>query len=326
MLSSSNKSPIFWFALLFIFPLAASLSADPASPSAAKEHNAQSSIRRRSTKIKSARKRRQRRRRGCATYASPQYKRMVRNWQKTPKIPAPKYHSGLRDLVLYSVNHGERIRVFIYQEDGTLSPKAVSAIQHLLRDKDTDEEHPIHPRLIKLLYRVADELQAKQINVISGYRASTNDQKESNHKLGRAVDFMVPGTPLGAAARRARSFGHVGVGFYPVSGFIHMDVRDGPSYFWIDRSGPGKPSCQQRMQAGTGAKSDRKWRPENDEPKPHKNKKGELLHTAPPPPQDTTSAAKDSNTDPTALRASQPYSRHFTIPFSGVPEHRDSVL
>ena len=37
-----------------------------------------------------------------------------------------------------------------------------------------------------------------------------------------------------------RTFQHVGVGYYPNSSFVHLDVRDGPSAFWIDYSGPGQ--------------------------------------------------------------------------------------
>ena len=87
---------------------------------------------------------------------------------------------------------------------------------------------------------------------------------------------MVPGVGLGAVARYARSFGHVGVGFYPVSGFVHLDVRDGPSYFWVDRTGPGKGPCMRQIQKKTARKNDRKWRPEKDEPKPKVNKRGEF--------------------------------------------------
>ena len=259
------------------------LSAD-ADPSLSKNTPNSTEVKKKSPKHRTVR-----RRRGCSSYAAPRYRRMVRNWQAVPRIPGPKYRGGFRDLVLYSVNHGERIRVFPFLPDGTLDPEAVLQIQHLLRDKDTDEEHPVHPRLIKLLYRTADALNAKQINVISGYRVSTEEKKEGNHTLGAAVDFMIPGTPLGAVAKKVRSFGHAGVGFYPISGFVHMDVRDGPSYFWIDRSGPGKPTCLRRIYAQSAAKADRKWRPEHDEPALHKNKRGEIL--------DDTQLSQSASTD-----------------------------
>lgn len=61
----------------------------------------------------------------------------------------------------------------------------------------------------------------------------------SNHNIGRAVDFVVAGASNDDVAKMMRSFGFVGVGMYPVSGFMHLDVRHS-SYFWIDRSAPGK--------------------------------------------------------------------------------------
>lgn len=61
----------------------------------------------------------------------------------------------------------------------------------------------------------------------------------SNHNIGRAVDFVVAGANNDDVAKMMRSFGFVGVGIYPVSGFMHLDVRHS-SYFWIDRSAPGK--------------------------------------------------------------------------------------
>ena len=210
---------------------------------------------------------------------------MVRNWQKKPKVPKPRYRDGYRDLILYAVNHGERVRVFPYLADGTLDAEALAQLQHLMRDKHTDVEHDTHPRLLKLLYQIADHFDAPQINIISGYREAPDNKSESNHGKGLAVDFMIPGVPLAAVAREARKLGHVGVGFYPTSGFIHLDVRgDGPSYFWVDRSGPGLGPCLHRMLAAHGQKMDRKWSAEKDEPTPHKNKRGELLGATEPPP------------------------------------------
>lgn len=201
---------------------------------------------------------------------------MVRNWRTPPKIPRPGYRAGYRDITLYAVNHGERERFFPFLEDGILNPETGEKMKRLCRDKDTDAMMDIHPRLVKLLYKIAVRFKARQINIISGYREQEGSPKESNHTKGRAIDFMVPGVSLGAVAKYARSLGHVGVGFYPVSGFIHLDVRDGPSYFWVDRSGPGNGSCLRAIQKQTARKSDAKWRPENDEPKPEKDKRGQL--------------------------------------------------
>jgi hypothetical protein len=63
----------------------------------------------------------------------------------------------------------------------------------------------------------------------------------SPHMKGLACDFRVVGvknTDLRDYLRRA--YPHIGVGYYPNSSFVHMDVRQGPSAFWIDYSGPGE--------------------------------------------------------------------------------------
>src|SRR5690606_28762797 len=81
---------------------------------------------------------------------------------------------------------------------------------------------------------------AHEIRVVSAYRTPRRGTG-SNHGKGRALDLVVPGATDDQVARFARAQGFVGVGVYPVSGFVHVDVRD-RSYFWVDRSGPGKRS------------------------------------------------------------------------------------
>jgi hypothetical protein len=57
---------------------------------------------------------------------------------------------------------------------------------------------------------------------------------------GLACDIHIEGvanTELRDYLRR--SFQKVGVGYYPNSSFVHLDVRKDRSAFWIDYSGPG---------------------------------------------------------------------------------------
>ncbi len=215
-------------------------------------------------------------RRGCRTHASLRYRRMMQRWSKVPRIRRPRYRDGFRELVIYAVNHGERIRVFPFLADGTLDPEALEKIQRAFRDKKTGAVRPIHPRLVKLIYKLADSLDARQVNLISGYRAPNGEPTlESRHCEGKAADIVIPGVPLAAVARKARALGHVGVGFYPNSGFVHLDVRKRRSYFWVDRSGPGQPSCHLTILSTAAPRFDRKWKPRHDEPKVHTNKRGE---------------------------------------------------
>ncbi len=248
----------------------ASPAADEAEPSPGK-------------KKRTVEKRRHKKRvRRCYTGASPRQRRTIRRWQRVPRIRKPKYREGFRDLVIHSVNLGERIRVFPFLPNGELDPAVMDQIENALRDKHTAASHPIHPRLVKLIYRLADHFKARQINIISGFR-ETREKNEGYHGKGRAVDIVIPGVSIAALARKARQLGRVGVGLYPNSGFVHLDVRTGPSYFWIDRSGPGKRSCLRRVLTKTAAKWDRRWRPRHDEPKRHKNRKGKLRGALPAP-------------------------------------------
>jgi uncharacterized protein YcbK (DUF882 family) len=232
-------------------------------------------------KRKSKKKKKKRRR--CRAYANPTYKKMLRNWQKVPRIPKPRFRAGYRDLTIYSVNLGERVRVFPFLPDGTLDPQAMAEIERVFRDKDTQTAHKVHPRLVKLLYRLVDHFDAKQVNLISGFREPKQPAGEGHHGDGSAADIMLPGVKLPALAKVARRLGHVGVGYYPSSGFIHLDAREGRSYFWADRSGPGLPGCPRQIMKNHAGRFDRRWRPEDDEPKLHKNRKGELLGAIEPP-------------------------------------------
>ena len=68
----------------------------------------------------------------------------------------------------------------------------------------------------------------------SGYRNQRHTT--SNHYRGSATDIMI----AGVSAKRLRAFvetldsGGMGIGLYPTSGFVHVDVRPPPSYRWID--------------------------------------------------------------------------------------------
>lgn len=223
-----------------------------------------------------AKSKRKRRRRGCNRSASTSYKRMKRNWQKVPKIKDPKWKSGYRDLTLFAVNLGERIRVFPFTETGEMDPEAVQKIELAFADKHTKATHSIDPRLIKLLYKLAIRFKAKQINIISGYREESRG-RESHHANGTAVDIMIPGVKLPALAKVTRRLGHVGVGYYPSSGFVHLDVREKSSYFWVDPSGPGKSSCVRQIMKNHARKFDRQWKATMDEPEQKTNRKGELM-------------------------------------------------
>ncbi|MBX3128218.1 MAG: DUF882 domain-containing protein [Polyangiaceae bacterium] len=105
----------------------------------------------------------------------------------------------------------------------------------------TGQKEDIHDRLIRLLVRVSDQFGGRPIRVVSGYRPYRPDQytQHSKHNDGRAVDFFVLGVPNTVVRDFARTLPNVGVGYYPNSSFVHLDVREINSY-WVDYSGPGE--------------------------------------------------------------------------------------
>ncbi len=114
-----------------------------------------------------------------------------------------------------------------------------------LRCHHTGRRHAMHPRLANLLYEVAKHFDWKRIEIVAGYRAPRVAKQKGNprspHKQGIACDFRVSGissTELRDFVRTA--FDKVGIGWYPNSDFVHLDVGRRVSAFWIDYSGPGQ--------------------------------------------------------------------------------------
>ncbi len=143
---------------------------------------------------------------------------------------------------LYSIAAREDVEVNIYNEDGSYNVEALSQVSHILRCKRTDSEKDIEPRLVTVLSHVYDQF-GKRLEIVSGFR---NQRRTSSHHFtGTAADIRVPGVK----ATKLRAFvesldaGGMGVGLYPRSGFVHVDMRPPPSYRWIDwsRSNPNSP-------------------------------------------------------------------------------------
>jgi uncharacterized protein YcbK (DUF882 family) len=96
-------------------------------------------------------------------------------------------------------------------------------------------------KLINLLYEIKQHIgHDVQFNVLSGYRsAKTNARlrrhhegvaKNSYHIKGQAVDIYVPNVSIRKLRNIAVGLGKGGVGYYPRSNFVHVDV--GPVRTW----------------------------------------------------------------------------------------------
>jgi uncharacterized protein YcbK (DUF882 family) len=171
-----------------------------------------------------------------------------------PNTTAPTDDNGRPMLVLQALNHTDHVAMPARAEHGGFSAEDLDRAAHVLREPSTGNEHPIDPRVLDLVYRVQTHFAAHEVRIISGYRTPRRNGT-SNHGKGRAIDLVVPGATDEEVAKFAREQGFVGVGVYPVSGFVHLDVRE-RSYFWVDTSGPGKRARTRGILADVAAKSD----------------------------------------------------------------------
>lgn len=139
------------------------------------------------------------------------------------------------------VRGDERLGLQLLGRRGRLAPNALAGLGKMLRFYPTGEKTPIDPRLAALIGEVSDHFGGKPIHITSGYRPYSPAQytPHSNHNLGRAVDFSVEGVPSTVVRDFCRTFRNAGVGYYPNSTFVHLDVRTGKAY-WVDHSRPGE--------------------------------------------------------------------------------------
>ena len=141
-----------------------------------------------------------------------------------------------RTLTMHHVHTGETITV-TYMRDGEYDEAALKKLDWFMRDWRRNEEQRMDPRLFDVLWRAYRDTDAtKPIEIICGYRSPNTNAflrtrsggvaKFSQHILGKAIDFFIPGVPLAKLRAVGLQLQRGGVGFYPSSGspFVHLDV------------------------------------------------------------------------------------------------------
>lgn len=145
-----------------------------------------------------------------------------------------KQSAGERRLGFNNLHTGETLDL-PYWIEGEYVPESLAEINHLLRDHRNNQVAVIDPRLLDLLYRVRDVLDTSQpLQVISGYRSPASNQmmagqssgvaKHSLHMDGKAIDIRIPGIQLAELRQAGLQLQGGGVGYYPESNFVHLDV------------------------------------------------------------------------------------------------------
>lgn len=128
---------------------------------------------------------------------------------------------------------------------GGISSQSMRHVTQLLRCHHTGKRHPISRRLVELLYSTARHFGSSKLYVVAGYRAPAVARKKGNpkspHKRGVACDFRLEGVANETIRDYLKEkYRDVGVGYYPNSGFVHLDVGRRKAASWIDYSAPGE--------------------------------------------------------------------------------------
>jgi uncharacterized protein YcbK (DUF882 family) len=159
-------------------------------------------------------------------------------------VPAFAYSNARlfpnKRLALYNVHTDEKIDVS-YCVKGKYSSKGLKAINYILRDFRTDDIYRIDTELLDLLYGLSRKLNPREpFHIISGYRSpATNAMlreksigvaRNSYHLKGKAIDVRLPDLSLYRLKKTAMKLEAGGVGYYPESDFVHLDI--GPIRHW----------------------------------------------------------------------------------------------
>jgi len=144
------------------------------------------------------------------------------------KVPA-------KTLQVYNMHTGEKIKATFW-EHGQYVPQALAEINKILRDHRNGQVHTIDPKLLHTLYdtKVLLEATDKPVQIISGYRSPASNAmlaahsggvaKHSLHMQGMATDIRIEGVGVEHIRKAGLALRRGGVGYYPVSNFVHLDT------------------------------------------------------------------------------------------------------
>jgi uncharacterized protein YcbK (DUF882 family) len=158
-----------------------------------------------------------------------------------PPPPPPELDTtSPRTLNLVNENSGETL-VVTYWSNGTYRRDALDQLNHFLRDTRENVQTEMDPLLFDVLWHTATVVgYGGPIDVLSAFRSPTTNAwlasvsrgvaSDSQHMNGNAMDVRFPGVPVFKIRQAAGSLNMGGVGFYPRSGFVHLDT--GPVRYW----------------------------------------------------------------------------------------------
>lgn len=143
---------------------------------------------------------------------------------------AQPYH-----LRLHNLHTLEDIDI-VFRIGDNYQPEAIARLNYFLRDHNTNDVIAYDPREFDLLHDILIRLRrpGATIDVVCGYRTQETNEilrassqgvaEHSQHILGHAIDIRIPGSTTTRLRNAALSLNEGGVGYYPASHFVHVDV------------------------------------------------------------------------------------------------------
>jgi len=136
---------------------------------------------------------------------------------------------------MFHTHTGERLDV-IYRRGETYVAQGLDDLNHFLRDHRTGDVHIYDPRVFDVLADLLESVAhpGDELHIICGYRTPWSNQflrthtfgvaQNSLHMQAEAIDIRLPGVSTVKLRDAAVKLGRGGVGYYPKSAFIHVDV------------------------------------------------------------------------------------------------------
>ena len=163
----------------------------------------------------------------------------------TPVASVPVADGKPYKLRMLNLHTGESLDI-VYRIGNVYIPEALDKLNYFLRDHYTQDVSQYDPKEFDVLHAMMSRLgrlNSGVIDIVCGYRTPetnaalrrnapwTGVAEHSQHMEGHAIDIRVPGVSTAQLRNAALSLHAGGVGYYPVSQFVHVDV--GPVREWV---------------------------------------------------------------------------------------------
>jgi uncharacterized protein YcbK (DUF882 family) len=138
-------------------------------------------------------------------------------------------------LRLYETHRQQRIDI-VYRRGDDYIQAAIAKLDYFLRDHLNGSVPHYDPRVFDLLVQLSAAVgrPGGEIDVICGYRSpdtnhylrlhSAGVAQHSLHMQAEAIDIRMPGVKTDFLRETALALHEGGVGYYPHSNFVHVDV------------------------------------------------------------------------------------------------------